>query len=173
MKYLTLLCIALIGCQQKPAQHTATNCTVENTDSGAIIACPDGSRVPINDGKQGPIGPGGRDGRDGASCRAVPISTGIIVYCPNADPVVINHGHDGQDGTNATPVTEVQFCPEQGATTYGHFPEQGLCINNKILAVFFMGGMAFLAEVPPGAYVSTSTGLQCSFKVIQGCEVGK
>jgi hypothetical protein len=80
-------------------------------------------------------------------------------------------GDTGAPGQDATPVKTVQFCPSQGATTYGHFPEYGLCIGNEIYAVFWDKNNAFLAKVVPGTYTSTSTGLQCTFTVAADCEV--
>lgn len=80
-------------------------------------------------------------------------------------------GPVGPPGQDATPVTTIQFCPEQGSTTYGHFPEQGICINEKIIAAYWDGHNAFLAQVVPGTYTSTSTGLQCTFTVTSGCHI--
>lgn len=82
-----------------------------------------------------------------------------------------NMGNDGPAGQDSKPITIVQFCKNQGPTTPGHYPEQGLCINEKIYAVYWDGNNSFLAEVIPGSYISTSTGLQCSFSVINGCNI--
>lgn len=80
-------------------------------------------------------------------------------------------GIKGIDGTPGTNVTVIQFCPQHGSTTHSHFPEKGICINGAIIAAFWDGTNAFLAEVVPGAYISTSTGLQCSFTVTSGCSI--
>lgn len=80
-------------------------------------------------------------------------------------------GAIGLPGRDATPVRTIQFCPQQGPTTYGHFPEEGICINEKIIAAYWDGHNAFLAEVVPGTYISTSTGLQCTFTVTSGCNI--
>jgi hypothetical protein len=80
-------------------------------------------------------------------------------------------GSPGTPGADGTKVTTVQFCPYQGPTTHSHFPEQGICINGKIIAAYWDGSNAFLAEVVPGTYISTSTGLQCTFTVTNGCNI--
>ncbi len=80
-------------------------------------------------------------------------------------------GTPGEPGQDANPVRTVQFCPAQGATTYGHFPEFGLCIQGKIYAVYYDRTNAWMAEIVNGNYQSTSTGLQCNFTVQDNCEV--
>lgn len=81
-------------------------------------------------------------------------------------------GATGSAGAPGTSVTVVQLCPNQGQTTYGHFPEQAECIGNKLYAVYWDGTNAFLAEIVSGTYMSTSTGLQCTF-VSNGCQVSQ
>lgn len=84
-------------------------------------------------------------------------------------------GANGQDGRDASGVTTVQFCPSQGPTTHGHFPEQGLCVADKLYAVYWdkPGLNAWLAEIVPGTYGSTATGLSCTFVVSPGCVVSQ
>lgn len=80
-------------------------------------------------------------------------------------------GLNGLQGSPGTTIAAIQFCPSQGPTTHNHFPEQGICINEKIIAAFWDGTNAFLAEIVPGSYTSTSTGLQCTFTIINGCNI--
>lgn len=79
-------------------------------------------------------------------------------------------GEPGANGSNGTVVTIVQFCPgnSQYPTT---FPEVGMCINNRIYAVFWMNNSSYMAEVVPGNYHSTSTSLPCNFTVVSGCNI--
>lgn len=80
-------------------------------------------------------------------------------------------GQDGSNGINATPITPVQFCPNLGTTVYAsNWPEQGFCLDNKLYGVYFTGSYAFLAELPPGAYSSTSMN-GCSFTIGSNCSV--
>src|ERR1700722_1539185 len=78
-------------------------------------------------------------------------------------------GSPGANGTNATDVTIVQFCP--GTTSYPtSFAEVGEWINNTLYAVYW-NGSAWLTEIPPGAYTSTSTSLPCNFTVQANCVI--
>lgn len=125
------------------------SCSVTSSAGGALITCEDGSSAFISDGTPGANGNDGADGSDGAD---------------GAD------GNDGAPGQDATPIQMVQFCP--GATTYpSSFPEYGVCVQDRLYAVFWMGGKAWLAEVVPGTYISTSSSVSCSFTVGAACEV--
>lgn len=117
-------------------------CAPQKGDSGSAGA----------DGQVGKQGPAGQDGAPGA-----PGSTGAT-------------GPAGADGTQ---IVLVQFCPSQGAAVYAgnHFPEQGLCINNKVYAVFWDSYNSWMAEVPNGNYHSTATGLGCNFHIDANCAV--
>lgn len=129
-----------------------------------------------NDGQNGTTGPSGQEGHDGSVGPQGPAGTngqnGSNGH-DGADGQNGSNGHDGAPGQDATPVYSVQFCANQGATTYGHFPEQALCVNHKLYAVFWDGGNAFLAEIAPGAYRTTSTGLICNFTVAANCVVSQ
>ena len=81
-------------------------------------------------------------------------------------------GPQGTPGTPAASVVPVQLCPEQGAPEYPvRFPESALCVAGKLYGVFWDGTGAWLAELPPGAYRSTATGLGCDFQIKAGCEI--
>lgn len=108
-------------------------------------------------GPQGPPGQIGATGGQGISgIQGSPGSSGTI-------------GPQGVPGLPGTTITGVQFCPGQGPTTYGHFPEFGLCISGTIFGVYFDNQNAFLAQIVPGTYISTSTGLACTFTVLPNC----
>lgn len=80
-------------------------------------------------------------------------------------------GNTGSQGQAGTSVTTVEFC-KQGPTIYpSHFPEYGLCISSNIYAVYYDKQNAWLAEIVPGHYQSTSTGLQCTFNVLANCRI--
>ena len=66
-------------------------------------------------------------------------------------------------------VKMVQLC--KGAPSYGMFFEFAQCVDNKLYAVYWNGKDAFLTELPPGEYRSTSTGLGCNFTVIKKCDI--
>ncbi len=130
-----------------------------------IIACPDGTYSTITDGAKGNQGNPGAKGDQGEIGATGPKGdTGETG--PKGDK-----GDQGEPGLPGTVITPVQFCPNQGSTAYGHFPEQGLCIANKLYGVYWDGHNSFLAELAPGAYISTSTGLQCNFTIGTGCAV--
>lgn len=84
-------------------------------------------------------------------------------------------GSQGPQGLPGQSVTTVEFCPSQGATVYpSHFPEYGLCIEGAIYGVYWDDhgrGSAWLAQIAPGTYVSTATGLACTFKVTTNCGI--
>jgi hypothetical protein len=79
------------------------------------------------------------------------------------------------DGSTVTLPTSnfsmVQFCSQYSTTYPNSFPEFGVCLNNVLYVVYWSGTDAWLAEIVPGNYVSTSQTSPCSFTVISGCEV--
>lgn len=119
---------------------------------------------------QGPSGPKGDPGAVGPSGPQGPQGS---IGLPGSVGPMGPSGSTGAPGQNATPVTTVEFCPGQGSTTYGHFPEYGLCIGNNLYGLYWDGKNAFLAEIVPGKYISTSTGLQCTFIVDANCKVSQ
>lgn len=146
MKKLLLLLPFLLGCQPAFKEVLPVNCTVRKVGAVATLYCPDGTQTTVSDGTTGPKGDTGDKGDTGPA------------------------GPPGINGANGTPVNAVQFCSEQGSTVYpSHFPEYGLCISGALYGVYWNGTDAFLAEIVPGAYQSTSTGLKCNFTVAEGC----
>lgn len=114
-------------------------------------------------GDQGETGATGANGHDGATG-----STGATGATGSAGNNGTN-GTNGKDGKDGTTVSVVQFCPGQHGT--GTYPEIGICIGGKIYANFWDGRNSWLAEVVPGAYMSTSTTAPCNFKVAANCVV--
>lgn len=97
-------------------------------------------------GVNGTNGTNGTDGQDGAD------------------------GTNGANGSNGTIITVVQFCPGHGTQYPSSFPEVGLCIDNKLYAVYSAND-GFLTEVKPGYYYSRAVGSSCNFEVLLNCEV--
>jgi len=119
---------------------------------------PQGPQGPQGDpGAVGPQGPQGNTGDTGAIGPQGPQG-------PAGDP-----GPTGPQGTPGTPgstILPVQFCLHVANTYPNSFPEYGLCINNKIYAVYWSGSTAFLAYITPGRYETTSIGSNCDFTVV-------
>ena len=81
-------------------------------------------------------------------------------------------GPTGASGSPGTQVIMVQFCSNAGPTAYpSTFPEYAECINGNLYAVYWDGRNAWLAEVVPGYYASTSTSAPCNFTVYANCQV--
>lgn len=80
-------------------------------------------------------------------------------------------GPQGDAGAPGTVVTQVQFCPGYVTTYPSTFPEFGLCISSHLYAVYWDKHNAWLAEVMPGYYASTSTNAPCNFHVAASCQV--
>lgn len=78
-------------------------------------------------------------------------------------------GTTGNPGLDATSPKSVKLC-NYPAVYPSSFPEYGLCIDNKLFAVYYNGTYAFLAEIVPGRYISTSP-QSCTFVVTENCEV--
>lgn len=134
----------------------------------SIIAC----------GRQGAQGP---TGGSGTPCTVTKIGTTTSVRCPDGTEVEISDGakgdtggkgDDGKDGAPGSVIEPVALCPDRGDTVYpSNFPEYALCLDNKLYGVYDQdGNHVFLAELPPGAYVSTSPS-GCSFTVGDDCEI--
>lgn len=145
-----------------------------------LVAC----RGPV--GSPGQVGPIGQPGQN-APPVTITTSQATTAECPtggvevtlqegtsaNSFPIcygaIGETGAQGVPGQNATPVTEVQFCP--GVTTYpNEFNEVGLCISGNIYAVYSSNG-GFLVEIPPGEYSSDGINASCDFTVGLNCEV--
>lgn len=130
-----------------------------------LSGCSQDPEVKVVQGTKGDTGAPGQDGAVG------PQDPQGNVGLPGATGVAGAPGVNGTNGQDASPTTVIQFCSGQDATTYGHFPEKGLCIANKLYGVYFDGQNAWLAEIVPGNYRSTSTSLACNFTVTSGCTV--
>jgi len=80
-------------------------------------------------------------------------------------------GINGQDGQDAQLET-IKFCPDLEDVYPKSFPEYGLCIGNKVYAVYSTNNTAFLSYLTPGTYITTSNGINCRFQVVvDSCEV--
>lgn len=79
-------------------------------------------------------------------------------------------GPQGAAGKDGTQVMMVQFCPAV-VGHYGIFPEYGTCVNGIMYGVYWDGKNAWQAEIYPGNYQSTATGLQCTFTLTNNCVV--
>jgi hypothetical protein len=65
-----LLVVLITACgsyyaDSKPRVTKIKNCTVEETEDGALIQCPDGTSVVVTNGADGQDGTPGQDGQDG------------------------------------------------------------------------------------------------------------
>lgn len=141
----------------------------------------------------GPAGHNGKDGKPGSqgpagsSCSQTKLgATGIsgdpaeyggsIITCGDGLPTVISNGRPGSQGIQGSPgtsVTAVQFCPNYQLTYPSTFPEVGMCFSNVLYAVYWDKANlnAWLTEIPPGYYASTSTSAPCNFTVMPNCGV--
>jgi hypothetical protein len=81
------------------------------------------------------------------------------------------------DGSTVTLPTSnfsmVQFCSQYTTTYPNSFPEFGICSNNILYAVYWNGTNAWLAEIAPGNYMSTSSTSPCNFTVGSNCIVSQ
>lgn len=80
-------------------------------------------------------------------------------------------GPKGDQGIPGTSVSIVSLCPGYGPTHYpDNFPEQAFCIGGSLYGVYYTGAYAFLAELPPGNYNSTSP-QGCNLTISANCVV--
>jgi len=79
-------------------------------------------------------------------------------------------GPQGPRGADGTAITVVQFCAGATTTYPSDFPEQGLCINGNLYAVYNFN-VDYLALIAPGNYYSNAQGTSCNFKVSTNCVV--
>lgn len=79
-------------------------------------------------------------------------------------------GPQGLPGTNSTSISVVQFCPNVVPIYPTTFPEFALCIGNSLFGVYSTNG-GFLAELPPGAYLSNAVGSTCNFNIGSNCSI--
>jgi len=156
------------------------------------------SQVTICNGLNGTDGLNGVNGTDGingsnGTNSSITVSVASQTQCANgglsittlngaesSTSVVCNgatgpQGETGPQGLQGiqglSGVSAVQFCPNYAASYPNVFPEFGLCVNNAIYAVYWDNKNAWLAEVVPGYYSSTSTSAPCNFTVTLGCNI--
>lgn len=127
-------------------------------------------------GVVGPQGATGTTGQSGTSCTVTNVAIGqpgapnggSLISCPDGtSQVVLN----GSPGTNGSSIAMIQFCPGYTTTYPAIFPEFGVCSSNNIYAVYYDKTNAWLAEIAPGYYSSTSTNAPCNFMVGPDCEI--
>jgi len=126
--------------------------------------------VPGPRGERGEPGPAGAPGERG---EAGPVGPASSVPGPaGKDGATGPMGPMGPAGSPGNSVVAMRFCPSVGAPSYPtRFPEVGLCIGNSLYAVYWDGRNSWMAEVPPGSYRSTATGLGCNFTVGLSCQI--
>jgi len=78
-------------------------------------------------------------------------------------------GAAGQAGV-APSMVPIQLCPQQVIQYPSSFPESALCIEGKLYGVMWNGTSAWLAELPPGNYASTSPS-GCNLHIGANCQV--
>lgn len=82
-------------------------------------------------------------------------------------------GATGAPGVDTTPIEMVQFCSGYTTSYPATFPEYGACVAGMLFAVYWDGRNAWLSEVVPGYYASTSTSAPCNFTVGDNCAVSQ
>lgn len=146
-------------------------------------------------GKVGPKGDTGVPGADGKSCTQTLVDPtaiagspaqygGSLITCGDKNTFIHNGspglqgdkgdtGAPGATGQAGTSITSVQFCPNFHLSYPSTFPEIGFCFNGDLYAVYWDKANlnAWLTEIPPGYYASTSTSAPCNFTVLTGCSV--
>lgn len=94
-------------------------------------------------------------------CKIVTNGSGSTITCPDGSSVQIPVQN----------LNMVQFCSNYNTTYPTSFPEFGICLNNLLYGVYWDGHNAWLAEIVPGYYLSTSTSAPCNFHVLTNCGV--
>lgn len=97
----------------------------------------------------------------------------LISCAPPKDGAPGPAGPAGPPGAPGLPADAipVKFCPSYTGAYPGPFPEYGLCMGGNLYAVYWDKKNAWLAQVYPGHYASTSTSAPCSFTVLPACKV--
>lgn len=95
------------------------------------------------------------------SCTIVTNGSGSTISCPDGSSVTLPSQN----------LTMVQFCSNYSTSYPTSFPEFGLCLNNLLYGVYWDGHNAWLAQIVPGYYLSTSTSAPCNFHVLPNCGV--
>jgi hypothetical protein len=84
-----------------------------------------------------------------------------------------SNGANGSNGHDATPTYIVQFCAGYAPSYPRTFPEDGICIADKLYGVYSAPANVGLVELPPGAYTTTLTNAPCNFTVSSHCVVSQ
>lgn len=177
--YAILIGLAISGCgapfkgEPGVAGRDSEPCTVGKTGTVTTVTCPDGTEAeipdPVNgtDGTDGATGAMGPAGQNAAPCVPTSVVGGVEIDCPGSPiQTVLN-------GTDATPVTAVQFCTGYTTTYPSVFAEYGLCVSGNLYGVYWDGHNSWLSALPPGYYASTSTSAPCNFTIGTGCAVSQ
>jgi hypothetical protein len=146
---LFLFTLVLAGCGSPDGVSfsEAPSCTVNQTTSGVVVRCPDGSGAIVSNGPQGTQGIQGQQGVAGST------------------------GPAGAQGIAGTSVVMVQFCSASFVASYpSTFPESGLCIGGQLYGVYSANG-GFLSVLPPGAYSSDGINSSCNFTIATNCSI--
>lgn len=118
-------------------------------------------------GATGAVGPQGETGEAGPQGEAGVNGTNGV---DGQDGAVGATGAQGIPGAAGTSVFAVKLCPGVPVVYPTSFPESALCLQNKLYGVYWDGIHAFLAELPPGNYSSTSP-QGCNLRVGLNCQV--
>jgi hypothetical protein len=80
-------------------------------------------------------------------------------------------GAQGIQGTaGVAGVTSIKFCPNLTDSYGTQYSEYGLCVDNKIYAVYWSNNQAFMTRLSNGNYTTTTPFGNCTFTV-QDCTV--
>lgn len=129
-------------------------------------------------GENGTNGLAGTNGKNGSSCSALPATdgSGALLKCTDGTSVFISNGQkgdkgdqgeQGQNGQDATPVQMVKLCPMIESGYPYSFPEYAFLISGKYYATYSTNNIAWTAQLYPGTYQTTTTGINCQFTVHQ------
>jgi len=144
MRYVIVIAsVLLLGCQEG-AVIQGPSPTV-TTAPATVVECPNG-------------------GTD------VDVNNKVTTICNGVDGGIGPVGPVGPPGNNATPVTVVQFCPNNKPVYPSVFPEVGLCLNGNLYGVYSQND-GFMAYLPPGLYESNAVGSQCTFTITANCGI--
>lgn len=187
---LLMLLMLMVGCKRdRQVQGPAGLSPVVVLQPATATQCPTGGQAILIDGvisgavcngQQGLTGNEGATGPTGASGSTPTLSvvnasisdcpTGGVVVIVNSTPSgVICNGANGTPGTDLTPVSIVQFCPN--VTTYPTtFSEIGFCISSKVYGTYSAND-GFSAYLPPGTYSSNGINSSCTFTIGANCAI--
>src|ERR1017187_1114637 len=129
-----------------PTPTPKIDCSVAQTNTGAIVSCPDGSSATLLNGSNGATGSQGIPGLQGPIGPSGP------------------QGIPGSNGTNGTQITMVQLCNGFIPTYPSVFPEYIEQIGTKDYGVYSANG-GFWSYLPPGYYSSNGINASCSFTI--------